>query len=66
MYVEPSVSAAMNCTLEQPFVEAEVVFALSEMYPLKAPGPDGFPATFYQKSWATTGSEVCGAVLHFF
>jgi len=65
MYVEPSVTAAMNCTLEQPFVEAEVVFALSEMHPLKAPGLDGFPTAFYQKSWATTGSEVCRAVLHF-
>lgn len=46
-------------------MEAEVVFALSQMHPLKAPGPDGFPTTFYQKSWATTGSEVCRAVLHF-
>jgi hypothetical protein len=66
MHVEPSVSAEMNCTLERPFVEVEVVFALSQMHPLKALGPDGFPAAFYQKSWATTGSEVCGAVLHFF
>jgi len=35
------------------------------MHPLKASGPDSFPAAFYQKSWATTGSEVCEAVLNF-
>jgi hypothetical protein len=33
------------------------------MYPLKAPGPDGFPAHFFQKHWDVCGIEVTKAVL---
>jgi hypothetical protein len=35
------------------------------MHPLKAPGPDGFSASFFQKHWATVGPGVREAVLHF-
>jgi hypothetical protein len=36
------------------------------MAALKAPGPDGFTASFYQQNWATIHMEVCNAILHFF
>jgi hypothetical protein len=36
------------------------------MAPLKSPGPDGFPMSFYQKNWKEVGDEVCEAALNFF
>lgn len=34
------------------------------MAPLKAPGPDGFNARFFQKNRDVGGLEVCKAILH--
>jgi hypothetical protein len=35
------------------------------MQPLKSPGPDGFSACFYQRSWSKVKNEVCNAILDF-
>ncbi|MCH86446.1 hypothetical protein A2U01_0007303, partial [Trifolium medium] len=40
----------------------EVKGAVFEMSPWKSPGPDGFPAGFYQQSWDTVGPTVCDFV----
>jgi hypothetical protein len=62
---EVRITSKMNESLLRPFVAEEVDFALSQMHPLKSPGPDGFAACFYQKTWNIVWSEVCTAVLDF-
>ncbi|KAK1619202.1 hypothetical protein QYE76_024719 [Lolium multiflorum] len=61
--VRASVSQAMNDQLLVPFEGGEVKAAMFQMFPLKAPGPDGFPAHFFQKHWDLCGEEVTKAVL---
>ena len=33
------------------------------MFPIKAPGPDGFPAHFFQRHWDVCGAEVTNTVI---
>ncbi|PNY15946.1 ribonuclease H, partial [Trifolium pratense] len=42
--------------------DEEVRMAVFSMHPWKAPGPDGFPAGFYQKAWEIVGMSVCDFV----
>jgi hypothetical protein len=42
------VTPEMNANLIAPYTEEEVKKALFQMFPTKAPGPDGFPAHFFQ------------------
>jgi hypothetical protein len=63
--MEAWVTAEMNIDLLRSFTKAEVETALKQMHPLKSPGPDGFSACFYQRSWPTVHMEVCNAVLDF-
>ena len=53
----------MNEELIRTFTMEEVVGALNQMGPFKAPGLDGFPVGFFQQNWEMMGSEVCSAVL---
>jgi hypothetical protein len=45
------VSDVENEQLVKPFSEEEVWHVLFQMEHNKAPGPDGFPAEFYQACW---------------
>jgi hypothetical protein len=62
--METRVTRSMNELLLKEFTVEEVGAALNKMSPLKAPGLDGFSASFYQKNWATIGVEVSNAVIH--
>ncbi|CAM8999447.1 unnamed protein product [Rhodiola kirilowii] len=53
----------MADSLNAPFSELEVQDAVFQMYPTKAPGPDGFSAIFYQKSWVLVKEKVTQSVL---
>jgi hypothetical protein len=55
-----------NEKLCAPFTEREISDALFQIGPLKAPGPDGFPARFLQQNWDLMKDEVVHAVKLFF
>jgi hypothetical protein len=55
-----------NEELCKPFTVKEVSNALVKIGPLKAPGPDGFPARFYQRNWDVLKDEIIQGVLNFF
>jgi hypothetical protein len=57
------VTEEMNEELLKPFEVEEIHGALCQMGPLKAPGPDGFPAGFFQKNWKIMGRDICQAIL---
>jgi hypothetical protein len=61
--VPVQVTVDMNEELLKPYNEQEVKEALFQMFPTKAPGPDGFPAHFFQRHWELCGSEITSVVL---
>ena len=61
--VPTKVTQEMNEVLNAPYTQQEVKQALFQMFPIKAPGPDGFPAHFFQRHWGLCGDEVTKVVL---
>ncbi|XP_035546735.1 uncharacterized protein LOC118348703 [Juglans regia] len=55
----------MKAWLLKPFTREEITAAVFKMNPLGSPGPDGFPAQFYQKNWEVVGDQVCNFALQF-
>jgi hypothetical protein len=64
--IEPNVTDEMNKTLVADFTDEEIGNALFQIGPLKAPGPDGLPARFFQRNWGLLKKEVCEAIKLFF
>lgn len=64
-HVPRKVTPAMNEALCAPYSNEEVKNALFLMFPtkFKSPGPDGFPAHFYQQHWDICSNEVMEMVL---
>lgn len=63
--IEPKVTQHMNERLDASFTEKEVADVLFQIGPIKAPGPDGFPAWFFQKNWSLLKEEITATVLEF-
>lgn len=55
----------MNEELCKPYNNEEIGTAFFQMGPTKAPGPDGFPALFYQTHWNFLEEDICQAVRGF-
>ena len=53
----------MNAKLIEMYTAEEVIAAIKEMAPLKAPGPDGMPPLFFQTYWPDIGTDITEAVL---
>ena len=54
----PQVSPEENAFLTGPYSEEEVKKAVFLMEHNKAPGPDGFPAEFYQTLWEIIKTDL--------
>jgi hypothetical protein len=65
-HVEPRVTSKMNGELLEEFTGEEISRALLQMAPLKALGPDGFNASFFQQNWPILGEEISRGILNFF
>jgi hypothetical protein len=63
--IPQKVTAEMNESLNLSYTDEEIRVALFQMGPTKAPGPDGFPALFYQTHWEFLKIEICSAVRSF-
>jgi hypothetical protein len=57
------VTREMNEGLVSTITNQEVRDALFQMFPTKAPGPDGLPAHFFQRHWSLCGEEITNIVL---
>jgi len=64
--LEPAVSAQANESLCNDYSDEEIGTALFQIGPLKAPGPDGLPARFFQRNWGLVKEDVIQAVKEFF
>ncbi|XP_074293596.1 uncharacterized protein LOC141620688 [Silene latifolia] len=61
--LEGRVTDRMNVGLRGNYREEEVVEALNQMHPLKAPDPDDMNALFYQSFWHIIGPDVVKTVM---
>jgi hypothetical protein len=64
--VQPKITAEINEALCKDFWDKEIIDAMFQIGPLKAPCLDGFPARFFQRHWDTLKSDVISGVRKFF
>ena len=61
--VPTMIDEEINATLCKEFEAWEVISALQQMAPLKAPGPDSIPPLFYQHFWSMVNHDVTSSIL---
>jgi hypothetical protein len=66
--VQPRITPEINEVFCKGFSDKEISDAMFQIESLKAPGPDGFPACFFQRHWDTMKGDVIrgGGVRKFF
>lgn len=63
--IPSKVDDRMNERLCSTYSDEEIQAALFHMAPTKAPGPDGFPALFYQTHWDLIKHDICSVIRSF-
>lgn len=64
--VSQTISQEQNIELNKGVTREEVKFALFQMHPDKAPGPDEMTPAFFQKRWHIVGEDIYKLTKHFF
>lgn len=62
----PKITDSENQALISTPTAIEIHLALLAIHPDKAPGPDGFSASFFQANWPTVGPEIVTEIQSFF
>lgn len=60
------ITQAQKAELLKPVTEKEIKYAMYQMNPDKAPGPDDMTPVFFQKHWSIIGNDVVALVRNFF
>nr|XP_048336943.1 uncharacterized protein LOC107411956 [Ziziphus jujuba var. spinosa] len=60
------ITATDNWSMEVLPTAEEIHNTVKRMHPIKAPGPDGMPALFFQKYWSTVGEDVVSLIQNAF
>lgn len=62
----PVLSSSQGLDLLRTISDTEIKQAVFSIGDEKSPGPDGFNACFFKKSWSIVGQQLCEAVKEFF
>lgn len=57
-FIPTKVTQSTNQRLLLPYTGDEVLLAVKQMFPTKAPEPDCYPAFFYQRYWDIVGPQT--------